>query len=83
MNVNKIKLLKGVVVSNKMNKTVIVRVDRKVQHKLYKKLIVRSTKYFVHDENNSCNIGNIIFFRQTIPISKFKHWSLVSIELKG
>jgi len=70
--------LKGIIISNKMMKTVVVKVDRSVKHKKYKKIIKRSTKYFVHDEKSECNVGEIIFFKEVAPISKKKNWILCS-----
>jgi len=71
------KVLKGIVVSNKMDKTIVVKVFRKVKHKVYVKIITRTTKYFVHDEKNICSIGDLVFFQETVPMSKKKHWILV------
>ncbi len=69
----------GVVVSDKMDKTVVVRVDRKVQHPLYKKHIVKSKKYHAHDPNNECRVGDIVVIRETRPLSKTKRWVVVKI----
>lgn len=77
------KCLIGKVVSNKMNKTLVVVVSKQVKHKLYSKIIKTFTKYYVHNENNICNIGDIISFKETAPISKEKRWSLVDIISKG
>lgn len=78
MNItNKFKIFKGIVVSNKMNKTIIVKVERKVNHNKYFKIIKKFTKYYVHDEKNICNIGDAVSFKKTSPISKKKHWILV------
>lgn len=72
------KKLVGVVFSKKMNKTIIVKITKMMQHKKYKKFIKKTTKYFVHDENNLCKEGDKIIFKKTAPISKNKHWSLIS-----
>ncbi|MCB1711773.1 MAG: 30S ribosomal protein S17, partial [Candidatus Riesia sp.] len=67
-------VLSGNVYSNKMNKTIIVKISRKVKHKKYKKYINKSTSYFIHDENNSCKNGDLITFKETAQISKKKKW---------
>ena len=69
----------GVVVSNKMDKTVIVSVQRKMKHPKYKKFIKRTSKFFVHDETNTCGIGDTIKIMETRPLSKNKNWRLVEI----
>ena len=69
----------GVVVSDKMDKTVVVRVDRKMPHPIYKKHIIRSKKYHAHDLNNECKVGDVVVIRETRPISKTKRWVVVKI----
>ena len=69
----------GVVVSDKMDKTVVVKVDRLVKHHLYNKYIKRSVKYKVHDETNSCKIGDRVQIIECRPLSKDKRWSLKQI----
>ncbi len=69
----------GVVVSDKMEKTVVVRVDRLVKHPLYNKYIKRSVKYKVHDENNSCKAGDKVQIVECRPLSKDKRWALRQI----
>ena len=69
----------GKVVSNKMDKTIVVAVERKVQHELYKKGMKQTIKFKAHDENNECNIGDIVKIMQTRPLSKQKRWRLVEI----
>ncbi len=69
----------GRVVSNKMNKTIVVAIERKVMHPLYRKVYVRTTKVMAHDENNECNIGDIVKIMETRPLSKHKRWRLVEI----
>lgn len=66
----------GVVVSNKMNKTVTVLVERRVKHPLYEKYIRKSAKYHVHDENEECNEGDTVRIVETRPVSKTKTWAL-------
>ena len=73
------KLQVGVVVSDKMDKTVVVKVDRLVKHSLYNKYIKRSVKYKVHDEKNSCNMGDRVQIIECRPLSKDKRWSLKQI----
>jgi small subunit ribosomal protein S17 len=73
----------GRVVSNKMNKTIVVAIERKVMHPLYKKVYVRTTKVMAHDENNECNIGDIVKIMETRPLSRHKRWRLVEIIQKA
>jgi len=72
----------GRVVSDKMDKTVTVLVERKEPHPLYKKYIKRSTKLQAHDENNECNEGDLVTIEQCRPLSKSKSWMLVSVDEK-
>ncbi|MDP0560954.1 MAG: 30S ribosomal protein S17 [Candidatus Endonucleobacter sp. (ex Gigantidas childressi)] len=76
----KIRTLSGKVVSNKMNKTVTVLIERRVTHKLYAKIIKRSTKLHAHDESNDCRIGDTVTITATRPLSKSKAFVLVSID---
>lgn len=69
----------GRVVSNKMNKTITVLVERKVAHPLYKKYVRRSTKLHVHDENNECQVGDVVAIVAARPLSKTKAWRLVNV----
>lgn len=69
----------GVVASNKMQKTITVRVERKLQHPIYGKFIKRSTKFMAHDEHQECNIGDLVKIEETRPLSKRKSWKLVEI----
>lgn len=69
----------GQVVSNKMNKTIVVQVERKFKHPMYGKYIKRSTKMYVHDEENSSRVGDVVRIQQTRPLSKTKRWKLVEI----
>jgi len=71
--------LVGVVVSDKMDKTVVVKVDRKVPHPLYGKHIIKSKKYHAHDEKNECREGDVVVIRETRPLSKTKRWVVVKI----
>lgn len=72
----KVRTLTGRVVSSKMNKTVTVLVERRVKHPLYAKIITRSTKYHVHDEENTCQEGDTVQIKECRPISKTKSWQL-------
>jgi small subunit ribosomal protein S17 len=71
------RILQGVVVSDKQNKTIVVRVERRMMHPIYKKFIRRSKKYAAHDEMNRCKIGDTVRIRECAPISKNKRWELV------
>jgi small subunit ribosomal protein S17 len=73
----------GKVVSNKMNKTVVVAVERSVVHPMYRKVLRRVTKFKAHDEQNQCQIGDRVRMIETRPISKEKHWRVVEILEKG
>lgn len=68
------RILQGVVVSDKMEKTVVVRVERRIRHKLYGKIIQRSKKYKAHDQNQVCSIGDVVRIQECNPISKEKRW---------
>ena len=74
------RILQGVVVSDKMDKTVVVNVERRTQHPLYKKFIRRSKKYAAHDENNAAKIGDMVSIRECRPISKRKTWEIVGAD---
>ena len=73
----------GVVVSNKMDKSIVVKVERKVKHPLYGKFVKKSTKFMAHDENYECNIGDMVRIMETRPLSKNKCWRLVEIVEKA
>lgn len=75
-----VRTIKGRVVSNKMDKTITVLVERRVKHPVYGKYLTRSTKLHAHDEDNRCQIGDVVTIRETRPISKSKTWALVAIE---
>ncbi|MDV3238214.1 MAG: 30S ribosomal protein S17 [Gammaproteobacteria bacterium] len=77
------RTLTGRVVSNKMDKSVTVKIDRMVKHPVYGKYIRRSTKLHVHDENNQCGEGDLVTIRQCRPISKTKSWTLVEVVEKA
>ena len=77
------KTLTGSVVSNKMDKTIAVRIERVVQHPLYEKYMRRTTKVLAHDENNECSEGDLVVIRPTRPVSKNKSWTLEKIISKA
>ena len=72
------RILTGVVTSDKANKSITVKIERKVKHPLYGKVIKRATKVHAHDENNSASIGDIVSVKECRPISKTETWILVS-----
>ena len=74
-----IRTITGKVVSNKMDKTVAVSVERKVKHPMYGKYVRKTAKYLAHDEENACNEGDIVTIAECRPISKNKSWRLVEI----
>ena len=69
----------GLVVSNKMDKSIVVAVERKVKHPIYGKFVNKTTKFKAHDENNTCGIGDKVLIMETRPLSKTKNWRLVEI----
>lgn len=73
----------GKVVSNKMDKTIIVAVERKVKHALYGKYIKKVSKMSAHDNDNACKIGDVVLIKQSRPLSKTKHWVLVEVIEKA
>lgn len=73
----------GKVVSNKMDKTIVVAIEDNVRHPLYKKIIKRTIKLKAHDENNACNIGDKVQIMETRPLSKDKRWRLIEILEKA
>lgn len=77
------RTLSGKVVSNKMNKSITVLIERQVKHPIYGKYIKRSTKVHAHDENNDCNIGDTVTIQETRPLSKTKSFTLVNISDKA
>ena len=76
----KVRTLTGKVVSDKMDKTITVLIERRVKHPLYGKIVKRSTKLHAHDEQNECKMGDTVTIRETRPLSKNKSFELVSIE---
>ena len=72
----------GVVTSNKMEKSIVVSVERKVKHPLYGKFVKNSKKFLAHDEENTCSIGDTVKIMETRPMSKSKRWRLVEVVEK-
>jgi len=73
----------GVVVSNKADKTVVVKVERKFQHPLYKRTVRQSKKFMAHDETNACQIGDVVKIVESRPLSKQKRWMVLEIVQKA
>ena len=82
-NANQTRTVEGRVVSNKMNKTVTILVERQVKHPLYGKYIRRSTKLHAHDEENTCNEGDVVRVSECRPLSKTKNWRVVEIVARA
>ncbi|MFT6469259.1 MAG: small subunit ribosomal protein S17 [Oleispira sp.] len=74
------RTLTGKVVSDKMDQTITVLVERRVQHPIYKKFVKRSTKVHAHDANNECQIGDVVTVKESRPLSKTKTWTLVTVD---
>lgn len=80
---DKIRTLQGRVISDKMDKSITVAIERKVKHPIYGKIIKRTTKLHVHDENNECKAGDLVEIRECRPLSKTKSWTLVAVVEKA
>ena len=80
-NMRKVKI--GKVVSDKMEKSIVVAVEDSIRHPLYKKIVKRTQRFKAHDENNECGIGDRVKIMETRPLSKDKNWRLVSIIEKA
>jgi small subunit ribosomal protein S17 len=78
-----IRTLQGRVVSDKMDKSIVVAIERKVKHPIYGKFVKRTTKLHAHDENNQCGIGDTVTIRECRPLSKNKSWTLVDVVEKA
>lgn len=76
------KVLVGKVISNKMDKTIVVAVEEQLRHPAYGKIIKRTNKFKAHDENNQCSIGDVVEIMETRPLSREKRWRLVEILQK-
>ncbi len=79
MSEDRKRTLIGQVVSDKMDRSITVLVERKVKHPVYGKFIKRSTKFYAHDEDNQCQLGDVVMIEECRPISKIKSWRLVEI----
>lgn len=77
------RTVQGRVVSNKMDKSIVVAVERKVKHPIYGKFIKRTTKLHAHDETNQCNEGDVVTLKECRPLSKTKNWMLVDVVTKA
>jgi len=77
------KIQVGIVVSNKMDKTVVVRIDRSKRHRLYGKTLRVTRRYKAHDENNDCRLGDVVRIAETRPMSREKRWRVVDVLVKG
>jgi small subunit ribosomal protein S17 len=73
------KILLGEVVSNRMHKTITVKVERRVRHPMYERVVKRSKKFHAHDEHNQCQIGDVVRIIETRPLSKTKCWRLLEV----
>ena len=82
MNNKNRKQLSGVVLSDNMDKTIVINVIRRSSHPMYKKYVTSSKKYYAHDENNKCEKGDIILIEESKPISKLKRWRVKEIIKK-
>lgn len=78
-----IRTLQGRVVSDKMDKSIVVAIERKVKHPIYGKFVKRTTKLHAHDETNQCSTGDTVTIRECAPISKNKSWTLVDVIEKA
>ncbi|WP_166839371.1 30S ribosomal protein S17 [Rheinheimera pleomorphica] len=79
MTETNIRTLQGKVISNKMDKSITVAIERSVKHPIYGKFIKRTTKLHVHDETNQCKEGDVVTIRECRPLSKTKSWTLVAV----
>jgi small subunit ribosomal protein S17 len=77
------KIRTGFVVSDRMDKTVVVAVETQRRHPLYRKTVKRVVKYKAHDKNNECGLGDKVKITETRPLSKYKHWRVLEIITKG
>lgn len=72
------RILQGVVVSDKADKSIVVLVERRVRHPIYKKFIRRSKRYMAHDESNGCKVGDTVSIQECRPLSRRKHWEVIT-----
>ena len=83
MSETKSRTVQGTVVSDKMDKTAVIAIVRQVKHPIYGKFIKRTTKLHAHDEDNQCNMGDVVTIRECRPLSKKKSWTLVDVVTKA
>ena len=83
MSETRIRTLQGTVVSDKMDKTIVIAIVRKVKHPIYGKYIQRTTKLHAHDETNQCNMGDVVTISECRPLSKKKSWTLAEVIVKA
>ena len=76
---SKLKLQTGIVINNKMEKSIVVKIERKIKHPIYKKTIKRSKKYLAHDESNKCKVGDMVQIAECRPLSKQKRYRLFKL----
>lgn len=77
------RTIQGTVVSDKMQKTIVVSVERKKKHRLYHKVVTVTERYKAHDENNSCKLGDVVRIEECRPISRDKRWRVIEILTRG
>jgi len=77
------RVLQGVVVSNKMDKTVVVSVERRKKHRLYHKVMTLSKKFMAHDDSNECSLGDVVWIEEFRPLSKNKRWRVIEVLSRG
>jgi small subunit ribosomal protein S17 len=77
------KILSGEVVSDRMDKTITVEVERRIRHSIYERVVKRTKKYHAHDEQNQCKVGDQVRIMETRPLSKTKRWRLLEIVRQG
>lgn len=78
-----VRIMTGVVTSNKMDKTVVVQVERRTKHPVYKRYVVEHNRFKAHDERNECEIGDTVVVKESRPLSKDKHWRVQKIVTKA
>lgn len=83
MNEKVLRIQTGAVVSDKMDKSAVVMIERRVKHPIYGKFMKKSTKFHIHDENNECAVGDTVQITECRPVSKTKSWKLVKIVEKA
>ncbi len=76
------RTITGTVIGDKMDKTIVVQIERKVKHALYGKYVRRFSKMYAHDEQNTCRIGDVVVIKQTRPLSKTKRWAVIEVVKK-